>query len=399
MTSGTISARVYNTQRAVVLEWRDGIFKSIQPNGGDSIGLPWLAPSLVDQQINGFAGIDLQRDSIVAGDLRLLAQALRRHGCLRFVPTLISDNWGRMLARLKNLKSICQGEPDLTRAIAGWHLEGPFLSRQSGFYGAHDPSHLRDPRSEDLAQLREVVGRDPVMVTLSPELPGAIEFIAEAVKLEVRVALGHTDASGEMLAAALDAGAAGFTHLGNGCPAQLHRYDNILWRVLDLPFPQVSLVPDGAHVSPALFRLIHRLFPGENIVYTTDAMAAAGAPGGTYSLGRLTLEVGADRVVRLPGTPNLAGSALTPIEGVMRAAHMLRCPWQKVWPRFSENVAAAWGMTPALQVGAAADFVLLRTDPVAGQLELQAVCAGKMEPPTNFNFPELCEIPALDEVE
>jgi hypothetical protein len=78
---------------------------------------------------------------------------------------------------------------------------------------------------------------------------------------------------------------------------------------------------------------------------------------------------------------------------------MLRCPWQKVWPRFSENVAAAWGMPPALRVGAAADFVLLRTDRVAGQLELQAVCAGKMEAPASFSIPELREIPVLEEAE
>ncbi|MDE2642872.1 MAG: N-acetylglucosamine-6-phosphate deacetylase, partial [Verrucomicrobiota bacterium] len=96
--------------------------------------------------------------------------------------------------------------------------------------------------------------------------------------------------------------------------------------------------------------------------YTTDAMAAAGAPPGKYRLGQLELEVGPEQIVRLPGTPNLAGSALTPIEGVRRAAEMLNCDWQDVWPKFSRAPARFMGLEEGFSVGAPANFALIQTD-------------------------------------
>ena len=121
-------------------------------------------------------------------------------------------------------------------------------------------------------------------------------------------------------------------------------------------------IPDRWHVSPTLFRLIHRLVDSDSIYYTTDAMAAAGAPPGTYRLGRLELEVGPEQIVRLPGTPNLAGSALTPIEGIRRAAEMLRCDWQDVWKKFSQAPARFMGLKEGFTAGEAANFALIETD-------------------------------------
>ena len=114
--------------------------------------------------------------------------------------------------------------------------------------------------------------------------------------------------------------------------------------------------------SPALFRLIHRLVDSDSIYYTTDAMAAAGAPPGKYRLGQLELEVGPEQVVRLPGTPNLAGSALTPIEGVRRAAEMLDCDWQDGWPRFSQAPARFMGLQEGFTIGSPANFALIEID-------------------------------------
>src|SRR5207245_2867112 len=136
--------------------------------------------------------------------------------------------------------------------------------------------------------------------------------------------------------------------------------DNILWRIFETPGLTVSVIPDGIHVSSALFRLIHRTLGADSIYYTTDAMAAAGAPPGKYRIGRLELEVGPDQIVRLPGSPNFAGSALQPIDVVFRAAEMLRCSWQEVWPRFSMSPARLMGWPAAeLQVGQPATFCLL----------------------------------------
>ena len=103
----------------------------------------------------------------------------------------------------------------------------------------------------------------------------------------------------------------------------------------------VSLIPDG-HVSPALFRVAHGCFPVEAIYYTTDAVAAAGAPPGRYTVGELEVEVGPDQIVRQPGQTNFAGSALRPVQGVFSAAQMLRCPWQQAWTAASVQPARSW---------------------------------------------------------
>src|SRR5262249_42269988 len=121
----------------------------------------------------------------------------------------------------------------------------------------------------------------------------------------------------------------------------------------------VSLIPDKIHLSPPVFRLFHRILPADSIYYTTDAMSAAGAPPGRYKLANLELEVGADQIVRQPGSQLFAGSALRPIDGVQRAAEMLGRTWQEVWSTFSSVPAKFIGLSNELQVGQPADFCLL----------------------------------------
>jgi N-acetylglucosamine-6-phosphate deacetylase len=168
------------------------------------------------------------------------------------------------------------------------------------------------------------------------------------------------------LGQAVTAGAVGFTHLGNGCPRELGRHDNILWRVLETPGLIVGMIPDAMHVSPTLFRLLHRLLQPGRIYYTTDAMAAAASPPGTYRLGNLSLAVGEDAVVRLPGTPYFAGSALRPFQSVERANQMLDCRWTEAWQCCSITPARFAGLPCGLAVGLPANFCLLRETATGG---------------------------------
>src|SRR5207302_6592169 len=140
--------------------------------------------------------------------------------------------------------------------------------------------------SEKLTELSEIARDEPLLLTLSPEREGAIEAIHLAVSKGMKVSLGHTNASADILRQAVKAGATGFTHLGNGCPRELDRHDNILWRVLETPGLMVSLIPDQIHVSPPLFRLLDRELSADLIYYITDAMSAAGMPPGRYKLGK-----------------------------------------------------------------------------------------------------------------
>ena len=372
---GEILARHFLTQVPVRLRWAEGRITDLAAGGPDPSPALWLAPALVDLQINGFAGIDFQQDRLPLKGLLTAIEGLRQAGCTRFLATLMTAPWPAMMSRLRHLRMLREGSAELQAAIAGWHLEGPFLSNEPGFRGAHDPAAMCNPTSKHIAELRESAGSDPVLLTLAPERPGAIQAIALATSLGIKISLGHTNAPAGVLRKAVQAGATGFTHLGNGCPRELNRHDNILWRVWELGGVTCGLIPDAIHVSPPLFRFMHRLVNPSAIYYTTDAMAAAGAPPGRYWLDQLEVEVGADQVVRLPGSPLFAGSALPPIEGVRRAARMLGCSWREVWPRFSEVPARFMGWPPPLQPGAPADFCLLSASG-EDRLEIEDVYAG-----------------------
>jgi len=362
MNSVEVSALHWATAQPTRLVWENGLIRTLEPGPREMPEKVWLAPPLFDLQVNGFGGVDFQRDDLSAADLSRAVHALRLAGCGRFLFTLITAEWPRLTARLARAAALRAESEDLQSAIAGWHIEGPFLSSRPGFHGAHNPGLMLDPTPEHLRELRALTGRDPLLLTIAPERPGALDAISLAVSLGCKVSLGHTDASAEIIQAAVQAGASGFTHLGNGCPRELDRRDNILWRVLDNARLTVSLIPDRIHVSPALFRFVHKLMPSERVVYVSDAMAAAGAAPGRYTLGALELEVGPDEIVRQPGQTNFAGSALRQIDGIARAAAMLDVPWQEVWRRMSELPARFMELNQELAVGQPATFCLLNED-------------------------------------
>jgi N-acetylglucosamine-6-phosphate deacetylase len=358
MNDGEISARHYLTRKPMRLRWSKGVISHLEKADRAPKNL-WLAPALFDLQINGYGGIDFQQDNLTEADLLSAMRQLRRAGCARFLLTLITDEWPKLTARLARLKTLRDGSPELKGAISGWHVEGPFLSEQPGFHGAHNPAWMLDPKREHIEKLRNITGTDPLLLTIAPERDGAIDAIGVAKSLGIKISLGHTNASGDVLCQAIAAGAIAFTHLANGCPRDLDRHDNILWRVFDLPNLFVSLIPDQIHVSPQLFKLMHRIL-GDKIFYTTDAMSAAGAPPGRYTIGNTQLEVGTDQIVRQPGKSNFAGSALRPIDGIFRSAQALDRPWQEIWPRLSTVPSKLIGVSNSINVGDAATFCLLQ---------------------------------------
>jgi len=358
--SGEICARHFQTKQAVRVRWENGIITHLEPFAALKEEI-WVAPSLFDVQVNGYGGVDFQRDGLTLEHLLSAVHQLRAAGCARFLLTLITDEWPKLTAKLAHLRSLRSQSEELKRAIAGWHIEGPLLSAEPGFHGAHNPALMFDPTPEHILELRKITVNDSILLTIAPERRGAIDAIRIATSQGMKISLGHTNGSLEILRDAVKAGATMFTHLANGCPRELSRDDNILLRVFETPGLTASVIPDRIHVSPPLFRLIHRALGQDAIFYTTDAMSAAGAPPGKYSIGKMEMEVGADQIVRQPGKTNFAGSALRPVDGVFRAAQMLNCPWQETWGRFSETPSRLMGLDHDLKVGSPAIFCLLKT--------------------------------------
>ncbi len=370
MAKNLIIGRHYQTGDALQIEWDNGVISKVETLEIIPDGALTIAPTLTDVQNNGFAGYDFQRDDITKEELLAVRKALHQHGCSRILLTLITDQWDKLCHRIQYLNEMIKASPELSETFIGWHIEGPFMSPEPGFHGAHPPEFMVPPTPDKVATLRKLTGNAPLLLTMAPEWENISEGIRTARDLGAFVWLGHTDASSEQIEKAVIAGANGFTHLGNGCTNALDRADNIIYRIIDNPKINTCLICDGIHVSPLLFRIMHRAIDEERITYTTDCMSAAGSPPGQFKVGPHIVKVGEDGIVRQPGKPNFAGSSLTPLEGVFRAARMLDTTPEKVWHRFSDRFTDHLDLPPLWEAGNPADFCLLTGSDSARQVDI-----------------------------
>jgi N-acetylglucosamine-6-phosphate deacetylase len=301
---------------------------------------------LFDFQVNGFGGVDFQQPGISAAQLAHAGRALRRHGVADFFLTLITDDVGSLCRKLERFEQLRPHLPGDAARIAGYHLEGPWLNPESGYRGAHRPEPMHAPQHAELEALQAAAAGNVRLITLAPEWPGSAEFIAAAVARGIHVALGHTNATDAEIDAASAAGARFCTHLGNGTPLLLPRHDNIIQRLLARDELTACFIPDGHHVPPHVLRNFVRAKPAGRILFTTDAMAAAGAGPGRYTLAHLTVEVAADGVPRQPGGSGFAGSSLTPDDGVRRTAAFLGLSEAEAARLWSDAAREAFGLVP-----------------------------------------------------
>jgi N-acetylglucosamine-6-phosphate deacetylase len=196
-------------------------------------------------------------------------------------------------------------------AIAGLHMEGPYISPEDGPRGAHAREHVTRASLDDFRRRQDAAGGRIVLVTLAPEVAGALELIEHLAASGVRAAIGHSAASPRQIADAIAAGATLATHLGNGCAGMLPRHPNPIWELLAADDIVASLIVDGHHLPPATVKAMVRAKGPGRTVLITDAIAAAGGAPGPYAIGGVDCVLGEDGRVSLPGTPYLAGSSLT----------------------------------------------------------------------------------------
>ncbi len=305
-----------------------------------------MAP-FFDLQVNGFAGVDFQDPALSQADLRRAVDALARHRTGGILLTLITDRIDALVAKLAQIECYRAADPVIAAMVAGYHLEGPHLSAQPGYHGAHPRELMTAPDRAAFDRLQTAAGGHIRLVTLAPELPGSPEFIRHITAAGVRAAIGHSNATQAELDAAIAAGLTLCTHLGNGVPLELPRHDNIIQRLLARDELTAVFIVDGLHVPPAVLRNFVRAKPPGKVLFTTDCMAAAGAGPGRYRIGRLEIEVGADGVVREPGQRNFAGSSLTMDRAAANAAAWLGWPAEAVSAACGARVRAALGLPPA----------------------------------------------------
>jgi N-acetylglucosamine-6-phosphate deacetylase len=312
-------------------------------------------PGLFDLQVNGFAGIDFNGRDLTTDRVHEALERLRETGVTRCLPTLITSSFDDFCRNARVLAGV--SDP----AMAGIHMEGPYLSPDEGARGAHPKEHLAAATIDDFERRQGAAAGRIRLVTLAPEVPGAVALIEQLAASGVRVAIGHTAAAPAQIAEAIAAGATLATHLGNGCAQMLPRHPNVIWEVLASDALVASLIVDGHHLPPSTVKAMIRAKGTERTVLVTDAGAAAGCAPGTYTIGGVTCVLGADGRVSLPGTPYLAGSSLRLNDAIANTVRFTGCSVHDVAAMASTIPAAYLGTLAVGRIVAewdAADFSL-----------------------------------------
>lgn len=320
-----------------------------------ALGAATVVPGLVDTHVHGGAGADFfTADPAQTADAVALH---RRHGTTTLVASLVTAGPEELLRQVRALaRDVRAGVLD------GIHLEGPWLSPLRS--GAHQTALMREPDPAEIDALLDAGDGTIRMVTMAPELPGALAAIAQLTAAGVVVAIGHTEANYAQTRAAIDAGATVGTHLFNAMRPIDRREPGPVVALLEDPRVTVELITDGVHIDFAIYRMVTKNVGIDRVSLITDAMAATGVADGRYYLGPLAVEVAAG-VARVAGTNTIAGSTATMDQVMRNAVAGSDVPFDEALAiavaQSSCNPARALGLPAAagLTVGAPADLVVL----------------------------------------
>lgn len=328
--------------------------------------LPYLAPGLIDLQVNGYRGHDCNGDQVCADSIAAITQALAGEGVVTWVPTIITASEEAICAGLHAVQQARAMDPMIARAIPYCHVEGPFLSDADGPRGAHDRDQIRPVDADEVARWRL---HGPVgVVTVSPHWPHSATAIARIVDMGIAVSIGHTHADPSQITAAVDAGASLSTHLGNGIFSVLPRHPNPIWTQLAEDRLTAGLIGDGHHLPMDTLVSMIRAKGVDRCFLVSDSVALAGSPAGIYDTpvgGRVELTT--DGRLLTHGTDLLAGAGVGLAFGLRNVARNTPFALGDVLTlvtRVPARLISARGGSAVgdLRVGAPADIVQLTSD-------------------------------------
>ncbi|RZU39713.1 N-acetylglucosamine-6-phosphate deacetylase [Edaphobacter modestus] len=379
MTS--ISGRDPLTGRTIEVVIRDGIIAAI--NDIRSEDPAWLSPGLIDLQINGYQGFDLNSDNLTPDIVVDLAYSVLATGVTTFLPTIITASEEKIIACLRAIAAARQLTPALQHMIPGVHVEGPHLSPEDGPRGAHPREHIRPPSIAEFDRWQQASGDLVKLVTLSPHFHEAPHYIAALHNRGILVSIGHTHASIEQIHAAVNAGATLSTHLGNGVAYSLPRHPNLLWTQLADDRLTGMFIGDGHHVPDDTLKVMLRAKSLDRAILTSDLVALGGKPPGLYEtpVGGL-VELSPDGRLSLSGTDFLAGSVV-PLKDAVAHLAATYLSLSESLQLATQNPARVLGRISKLQVGAPGNLIRFTWERAAGiQIEsvlLQGSPAGRRE--------------------
>ncbi len=362
----------YLDHSPVRIEIQNGIIRKIirLPESESTQCDTYIAPGFIDIQINGYASVDFSGPDLTVDGIRKATQTLWQKGVTTFFPTIITNSHERIKTNFEILAE-ATNEPEIGLSIPGFHLEGPYISAEDGFRGAHLKEFVRQPDVAQFDDYQKAADGKIVFLTLAPEVEGAEALIEHAVASGVVVGIGHTGANTQHIKMAVDAGASISTHLGNGCANMIHRHNNPLWPQLadDRLFP--SLIVDGHHLLPEEVQTFYKVKGPERVLLISDALDLAGLPPGEYMAGGKKVVMTPDGTIKYPEQNVLAGASLPISRGVQNIMAYTQCSLADAIHMATRNQARHFGLTDRGEIlpGKRADLVLFTLKD--GELEVQ----------------------------
>ncbi|PAV31251.1 N-acetylglucosamine-6-phosphate deacetylase [Virgibacillus profundi] len=294
--------------------------------------LPYIAPGLVDLQINGYQGNDFNSLPITREMVKKVTTSLWKEGVTSYFPTIITNSDEAIESAVQVISETCENDSFVEECIAGIHVEGPFISTEDGPRGAHSNSYVKAPDWSLFQRWQEAAKGRIKIITISPEWPGSAEFISKCTENGVTVSIGHTAATPEQIQEAVKAGAKMSTHLGNGAHLMLPRHPNYIWEQLAEDNLWSCIIADGFHLPDSFLKVAISAKKSQSIL-VSDAVYLSGLEPGDYEThigGKVVLTP--EGKLHMKENPKLlAGSVKMLKDGIAHLSKSGVCSIQEAW--------------------------------------------------------------------
>lgn len=295
------------TGQNIKISFHEGVIVAVKEL--DTSGqLPYISPGFMDTQVNGYAGLDYSSENLKQDDVIKITDMLAAAGTSCHFPTIVTNSQELILKNLKIIIRTIEEYPEISAAVPGIHIEGPYISSEDGPRGAHNIRFIRKPDFKEFKEWQDAADGRIRQITLAPELPGALDYIKQVSSDGVVISIGHTAADPEIIKAAVKAGAMMSTHLGNGSHGVIPRLKNYIWEQLASDKLSASIIADGFHLPPSVVKVILRAKTLDKVVLVSDIAVQGGMKPGIRKWGDIEVKVFEDGHLGLAGTEYLAGS-------------------------------------------------------------------------------------------
>ncbi len=348
----------YATGKNVDIKITDGAIESISEDVTGGNNEFYVSPGLIDNQINGYAGVDFSGSNLTTGDIEEAVKAVWKTGVTTFLPTLLTNSHENLLKNFAILEKASRLDHN-RGSLPGFHLEGPYISSLEGYRGCHPLHFIRNPEWSEFMEYQEAAGGKIIQITVAPELDGAIEFIRQCSENGIIVALGHTNATATQISDAVDAGARLSTHLGNGCANLIHRHNNSIWPQLANNILLPSVIADGHHLTPEELKVFYKVKGPDKIILTSDLVYLGGMNPGEYTFLEARVLLTNEGMLINPELQCLAGASFPLIRGVENMMKFTGCSIHDTLKMATSNVSKIYGFNSIgeLSPGKQADII------------------------------------------